>query len=235
MGNVHNMADRPSLRVTGDGSHTLYVESLDEHYHSHFGALTESRHIFINAGLGYCPRESISILEAGFGTGLNALLTALYAEENRKHVSYVTLEKYPLPEELLDKLNYAGMTGSRGKQLFDAIHRAAWETPVALTPWFTIRKMNFDLTADTLVGSWDLIYYDAFGPDKQPEMWTPVVMEKINSVAHAGTVFVTYSAKGSLRRMLKAMGFGVSLIPGPPGKRVMIRAVKNDTPPDASF
>jgi tRNA U34 5-methylaminomethyl-2-thiouridine-forming methyltransferase MnmC len=232
---VNNMADRPRLQVTGDGSHTLYVESLDEHYHSHFGALTESRHIFINAGLGYCPGESISILEAGFGTGLNALLTAMYAEENRKQVSYVTLEKYPLPDDILDKLNYAGMTGSRGKWLFDAIHSAPWETPVTLTPWFTIRKMNFDLTSDTLTGSFDLIYYDAFGPDKQPEMWTPGVMDKINSVAHAGTVFVTYSAKGSLKRMLKGMGFEVSLLPGPPGKRVMIRAVKNDTPADASF
>ncbi len=226
MGKVDNMADRLRLQVTGDGSHTLYVESLDEHYHSHFGALTESRHIFINAGLGYCRGESISILEAGFGTGLNALLTALYAEENRKHVSYVTLEKYPLPDDLLDKLNYAVMTGSRGKWMFDAIHAAAWETPVVLTPRFTICKKKFDLTADTLSGSFDLIYYDAFGPDKQPEMWTPTVMDKINAVTRAGTVFVTYSAKGSLRRMLKGLGFEVSLLPGPPGKRVMTRAVK---------
>jgi tRNA U34 5-methylaminomethyl-2-thiouridine-forming methyltransferase MnmC len=230
-----NLADRPRLQVTGDGSHTLYVESLDEHYHSHFGAITESTHIFINAGLRYCPGENISLLEAGFGTGLNALLTALYAEENRKHISYVTLEKYPLPEDLLVKLNYAGMTGSRGKWMFDAIHMAAWETPVVLTPWFTIHKKKFDLTADPLSGVFDLIYYDAFGPDKQPEMWTQGVMDKINSVARAGTVFVTYSAKGSLKRMLKGMGFGVALLPGPPGKRVMTRAVKNDTLTDASF
>lgn len=235
MSKVDDMAGRPKLQVTGDGSHTLYVESLDEHYHSHFGALTESRHIFINTGLGFCPGESISILEAGFGTGLNALLTALYAEENRKHVSYVTLEKYPLEDDLLDKLNYAGMTGSRGKWMFDAIHAATWETPVVLTPWFTIRKMKFDLTADTLSGCFDLIYYDAFGPDKQPEMWTPAVMDKINAVTRAGSVFVTYSAKGSLRRMLKGLGFEVSLLPGPPGKRVIIRAVKNDTLADASF
>jgi len=230
-----NLADRPRLQVTGDGSHTLYVQSLDEHYHSHFGALTESMHIFINAGLGYCPGETISILEAGFGTGLNALLTALYAEENRKHISYVTLEKYPLPDDLLEKLNYAEMTGSRGKLLFDAIHSALWETPVEVTPWFTIQKKKFDLTADALSGSFDLIYYDAFGPDKQPEMWTPAVMYKINAVTRTGSVFVTYSAKGSLRRMLTGLGFDVALLPGPPGKRVMIRAVKNDTPTDASF
>jgi len=235
MGKVDEMADRPRLQVTGDGSHTLYVESLDEHYHSHFGALTESMHIFINAGLGYCPGETVSILEAGFGTGLNALLTALYAEENRKHITYVTLEKYPLPNDLLDNLNYAAMTGSRGKWMFDAIHAATWDTPVVLTPWFTIHKKKFDLTADALSGTFDLIYYDAFGPDKQPEMWTPAVMDKINSVTREGSVFVTYSAKGSLKRMLRGLGFDVSLLPGPPGKRVMIRAVKNDILTDASF
>lgn len=219
-------ADMPELQVTGDGSHTLYVPALDEHYHSHFGALTESRHIFINAGLASCPGESISILEAGFGTGLNALLTALYAEENKKTVSYVTLEKYPLPEDLLDKLNYAGMTGTGGKPMFDAIHSSPWEVPSELSPWFTILKKKFDLTEDTLTGSFDLIYYDAFGPEKQPEMWTSGVMDKISDVSHTGTVFVTYSAKGSLRRMLKGLGFEVSLLPGPPGKRVITRAVK---------
>lgn len=226
MATVDDMTERPVLQVTEDGSHTLYIPSLDEHYHSRFGALTESRHIFINAGLGYCQGDRVSVLEAGFGTGLNALLTAMYAEEKGKYVSYVTIEKYPLEDDLLNELNYAGMTGSRGKWLFNAIHTAKWETPVALTPWFTIHKKKLDLTADNISGSFDLIYFDAFGPDKQPEMWTPGVMDKINAVTSAGTVFVTYSAKGSLRRMLGGLGFEVSLLPGPPGKRVITRAVK---------
>ncbi|HUW93381.1 MAG TPA: tRNA (5-methylaminomethyl-2-thiouridine)(34)-methyltransferase MnmD [Bacteroidales bacterium] len=226
MGINDNTADQARLQVTGDGSHTLYIASIDEHYHSHFGALTESKHIFINAGIEYYQGDRVSVLEVGFGTGLNALLTAIYAEEKKRHVTYVTLEKYPLKNDLVSELNHASMTGSRGKWLFDAIHEAKWESPVELTPWFTIHKKKFDLTTDSLSGSFDLIYFDAFGPDKQPEMWTSEVMGKVDAVTHAGTVFVTYSAKGSLRRMLNGLGFEVSLLPGPPGKRVITRAEK---------
>ena len=226
MGLEKKIADQPVLRVTGDSSHTLYIPSLDEHYHSHFGALTESKHIFINAGLDYWQEETVSVLEVGFGTGLNALLTAIYAEEREKQVNYVTLEKYPLNKELLNELNHGEMTGSRGKELFNAIHAAEWDTPVIISPWFTIHKKVFDLIAERPEGSFDIIYFDAFGPDKQPEMWTPEVIAKIDAVTHAGSLFVTYSAKGSLKRMLKRYGFEVSLLPGPPGKRVMTRAVK---------
>ncbi len=214
------------LIITRDGSHTLYVPSLDEHYHSHFGAITESKHIFINAGLASLSADTVSILEVGFGTGLNALLTALYAGEHNVSVSYTSLEKYPLEPSVVRQLNYGQLAGSNGPELFDAIHDAPWGAAIKITEWFSLIKTVTDLTTDDPHGVFDLIYFDAFGPDKQPEMWTEEVMGRIAAVTRSGSVFVTYSAKGSLKRMLRTFGFDVTLLPGPPGKRVMTRAVK---------
>ena len=214
------------LKLTADGSHTLYVPAIDEHYHSHFGALAESRHIFINAGLAAIGRENTGVLEVGFGTGLNALLSALWALENKLHIIYTSLELFPLPQSVTDTLNYGSLTGSEGHEIFRAIHEAPWGAAVEINEWFTLKKIETDLTKDDPEGVFDLIYYDAFGPDKQPEMWSEEVLLKITAVTHPGTVLVTYSAKGSLKRMLKSLGFEVTLLPGPPGKRVMTRAVK---------
>ena len=217
---------KAELRMTEDGSHTLYVPALDEHYHSHFGALTESKHIFINAGLASLKSNKVSILEVGFGTGLNALLTSMYALDNQVTVQYVTLDKYPIDPSLLFQLNYPTITGTEGRELFESIHSAPWEQPVRLTPWFTLEKRLTDLTSMSVEGLFDLVYFDAFGPGKQPEMWSREVMQKIAGVTHPGSVFVTYSAKGELKRILRALDFEVALLPGPPGKRVMTRAVK---------
>ncbi len=219
-------AESLELRITADGSHTLYVPALDEHYHSHFGALTESKHIFIDAGLASLTGKKVSILEVGFGTGLNALLTAMHASDNQVSILYATLEKYPLDPSLLFRLNYPAMTGTGGRELFEAIHNAPWEKPVNLTQWFTLEKRLMDLTTGSVEGLFDLVYFDAFGPGKQPEMWSREVMQKITAVTHTGTVFVTYSAKGELKRTLRSLGFEVALLPGPPGKRVITRAVK---------
>jgi tRNA U34 5-methylaminomethyl-2-thiouridine-forming methyltransferase MnmC len=199
---------------------------MDEHYHSHFGAMTESQHIFINAGLASLGPGSFSILEVGFGTGLNALLTAIHVETNKIAVSYTSLEKYPLDPSILRQLNYGTVAGERGLDLFNAIHDAPWNSPSRITGWFTMEKRVSDLTTDEPGGSYDLIYFDAFGPDKQPEMWTEEVLRKIAAVSHPGSIFVTYSAKGTLKRMLRALGFEVALLPGPPGKRVITRAIK---------
>ena len=215
----------PELRLTGDGAHTLYLPELDEHYHSHYGAITESNHIFINAGLAHIRSDSVTILEVGFGTGLNALLTALYASEHRKKVHYSSLEKYPLDDASVSKLNYGTVAGEGSMELFRAIHAAPWDTPASITEWFTLHKIVADLTTDRPEGLFDLVFFDAFGPDKQPEMWSVEVMRKITAVMHAGSVFVTYSAKGSLKRMLRTLGMEVTLLPGPPGKRVFTRAV----------
>jgi tRNA U34 5-methylaminomethyl-2-thiouridine-forming methyltransferase MnmC len=216
----------PEIKVTADGSHTLYVPSLNEHYHSHFGAITESKHIFIDAGLASLSGDTVSILEVGFGTGLNALLTAIHAGEYKTRISYTTLEKYPLDPSIVRQLNYGLLAGRKGQQLFDAIHDAPWGTLVNITEWFSLNKTITDLTTEDPRGLFDLIYYDAFGPDKQPDMWTIEVMRKIAAVSRPGTVLVTYSAKGKLKRILRELGFKVTLLPGPPGKRVITRAVK---------
>jgi tRNA U34 5-methylaminomethyl-2-thiouridine-forming methyltransferase MnmC len=202
------------------------MQGIDEHYHSHFGAITESRHIFINAGLGGIEGECVTILEVGFGTGLNALLTALYASEHSIKVNYISLEKYPLSPAVISQLNYGSLTGEGGEELFGAIHEAPWNIPVSITRWFTLHKTVSDLTTDQPEGLFDIVFFDAFGPDKQPEMWSMEVMRKIADAMHAGSVFVTYSAKGNLKRMLRALGMEVTLLPGPPGKRVFTRAVK---------
>lgn len=214
------------LIITADGSHTLYVPGMDEHYHSRFGALTESKHIFIDAGLASLPTGDISVLEVGFGTGLNALLTALHAGREKIRVSYTTLEKFPLDPSLVNRLNYGTLAGEGGGELFAAIHQAPWNTPAAITEWFTLEKRQTDLTTEAPTGVYDLVYFDAFGPDKQPEMWSEEVIQRIASATHPGSVFVTYSAKGALKRMLRSVGFDVEHLPGPPGKRVFTRAVR---------
>jgi tRNA U34 5-methylaminomethyl-2-thiouridine-forming methyltransferase MnmC len=217
---------KEKLIITGDGSHTIYVPGMNEHYHSRFGALTESRHIFINAGLATLQSPEAKVLEVGFGTGLNALLTAQFAAESRIKVTYTTLEKEPLDPVTVEKLNYGTLTGGEGEQLFTAIHNAPWNLPSVITGWFTIEKVKTDLTTDELKGVYDIVYFDAFGPDKQPEMWSETVLGKIAAVTRPGSVFVTYSAKGTLKRMLRSIGYEVSLLPGPPGKRVITRAVR---------
>ena len=214
------------LIITQDGSHTLYVPGMDEHYHSRFGAMTESRHIFINAGLASLSPGDTAILEVGFGTGLNALLTAIHAGHVKIHVTYTTLEKEPLSASIIGRLNYGTLAGEDGEGLFRSIHEAPWNKPFPITDWFTIEKRLTDLTIEDPMGTYDLVYFDAFGPDKQPEMWSEAVMRRIAAVTHQGSVFVTYSAKGDLKRMLRSLGYEVSLLPGPPGKRVITRAVK---------
>lgn len=216
----------PELRITGDGSHTLYLAGMDEHYHSRYGAIRESMHVFIDAGLNSLSLENISLLEVGFGTGLNALLTATHADTKEIHVSYTTLEKYPLDYSLISRLNYGILSDPGESDLFHAIHQASWEKESAITDWFTLKKCRTDVICDKITGLYDLIYFDAFGPEKQPEMWSGSVIEKIASVTAAGAVFVTYSARGELKRMLQAHGFDVFRLPGPPGKRVITRAVK---------
>jgi len=217
---------KEKLVITGDGSHTLYVPGMDEHYHSRFGAITESEHIFINSGLTSLPLNCVSVLEIGFGTGLNALLTAIHAGRKKITVSYTTLEKEPLDQALIRRLNYGSLTGEGGQELFDAIHSAPWNSPTKVSEWFTVEKKLADITIADLDGVYDLVFFDAFGPDKQPEIWSPEVIQKIAAVTHPGSLFLTYSAKGDLKRMLRSLGFEVTHLPGPPGKRVFTRAVR---------
>lgn len=212
--------------ITSDGSHTLYVPELNEHYHSIHGAVQESLFIYIKNGFDACKADPAEILEIGFGTGLNAFLTAIRSREGKRRVTYTTVEKYPLPENITDSLNYHTYTGEDNRELFRLIHRARWNSDVNIFNNFTLRKIKADVTQFLPEGTFDLIYFDAFGPDKQPEMWSEDVFKRIASLTREKGILVTYSAKGQVKRNLRGCGFDVSLLPGPAGKRQIIRADK---------
>jgi tRNA U34 5-methylaminomethyl-2-thiouridine-forming methyltransferase MnmC len=217
----------PEIVKTEDGSHTLFVPGMNEHYHSIHGAVQESAYIFIECGYRFCKDDTISIYEVGFGTGLNALLTAVDACSGRKAVNYTSAEKYPISSSVAASLNHHEYAGPEGSKLYSAIHSAEWGKMVNICHNFNLMKIMTDLTTDDISGMYNLIYFDAFGPDKQPEMWTRSIFEKISAATAPGGILVTYSAKGEVKRMLQACGFEVFLLPGPPGKRQIIRAIKN--------
>lgn len=215
------------LEQTADGSYTLYVPELDEHYHSVKGALTESQHIFIEMGLKHSPAPEPRILEIGLGTGLNAFLTLLAAEEMQRKVHYTGIERYPLAEETLRQLDYPGIIGKKHEEDYYAIHQAPWEKETNLSPWFTLHKIEGDFTRHTFQKGYDIIYFDAFAPEKQPEMWEQSLFNTLYNVLNKGGILTTYCAKGVVRRMLQTAGFTVERLPGPPGgKREILRATK---------
>jgi tRNA U34 5-methylaminomethyl-2-thiouridine-forming methyltransferase MnmC len=211
---------------TEDGSHTIYVPELNEHYHSVHGAAQESTHIFLNNGFETCKADPLYILEIGFGTGLNALLTAKRSIYGDRIIYYSAIEKYPLDAEIIGSLNHYKYAGENGEKLFHLIHSVPWNQYIKIHENFYLEKIENDFTKIHLNGKFDLIYFDAFGPDKQPEMWTREMFTGIAAVTNKDGILVTYSAKGEVKRSLRASGFEVTLIPGPPGKRQMIRAVK---------
>ena len=217
------------LEQTADGSYTLYVPELDEHYHSVKGALTESQHIFIDMGLKHSPVTFPRILEIGLGTGLNCVLTLLEAKESQRHIHYTGIERYPLNEGIIHKLNYPAIIGKECEDDYFAIHQAPWEEDVCLSPWFTLHKMEGDFTHYTCEQKYDIIYFDAFAPEKQPEMWEQSLFDNLYNVLNEGGILTTYCAKGVVRRMLQTAGFKVERLPGPPGgKREILRATKNN-------
>lgn len=220
--------EQPQIEITADGSATLYLSEMDEHYHSVKGALTESLHVFIQTGLRFSSANPITIFEAGFGTGLNAFLTLLESETSRRKITYYTIELYPLPIEQVNMLQYPQIIAPEHAFYFEAIHQAEWNTPVEITPYFTIFKIKDDLTRITLPPeSFELIYYDAFAPEKQLDLWSEEMFSKIAGAMRPGGILTTYCAKGEIRRRLQRAGFTVERLPGPPGgKREILRATK---------
>ena len=227
----YNVTDINMQRIierTEDGSATLFVPELNEHYHSVKGARTESQHIFIDMGLKAAAAPEPHVLEIGFGTGLNALLTLETAEKEQRRVHYTGIELYPLAWEEVDALHYSD------HPLFEALHRTPWMEEVAITPCFTLRKVQADVQtigADGLLrmngAPFDVVYFDAFAPEKQPEMWEETILRNLYTAMSAGGVLTTYCAKGAVRRRLQAVGFKVERLPGPPGgKREILRATK---------
>ena len=215
------------LEQTADGSYTLYVPELDEHYHSVKGALTESQHIFIDMGLKHSSVPSPRILEIGLGTGLNCFLTILEAEKSLRTIHYTGIERYPLNEEVVRQLDYPSIVNKGHETDYFAIHQAPWEEDVILSPWFTLHKIEGDFTRYTFEKGYDLIYFDAFAPEKQPEMWEQSLFEHLYQILNEGGILTTYCAKGVVRRMLQTAGFTVERLSGPPGgKREILRATK---------
>ena len=214
------------LQETADGSHTLFIPEMDEHYHSVNGAVQESRHVFIKAGLHHQAKRDITVFEVGFGTGLNAFLTLLEAEEDSRAVDYYTVELYPLEPELVWALNYGEVVSPGKKGLFDALHAAAWDEAVKVTDHFTLHKIQGDNNSCGLPEGIDLVYFDAFAPDKQPEMWSQEIFDRLYAHMAEGGILTTYCAKGVVRRMMQKAGYSVERIPGPPGKREILRAMK---------
>ncbi len=210
------------VEISSDGSATLFVPALDEHYHSVHGARNESLHVFIEAGLKQITASSVKILEVGMGTGLNVWLTALH--NAGKSIEYHTIEKYPLQPELFLQLNY--FNNEEEKQLLRDIHNSTWDAMFELQKDFKLLKQQGDFMDVTIGKEYNLVYYDAFAPEKQPEMWEPEIFEKIYNAMAPGGILVTYCAKGRVRRMLWGIGFGVERIPGPPYKRHMTRAFR---------
>ena len=214
-----------NIEQTADGSYTLYVPELDEHYHSVKGALTESQHIFINMGLKHSSVSSPRILEIGLGTGLNCFLTLLNAEEDKRHIHYTSIERFPLGMDVIQKLDYPSIIGRGHNADYLAIHQAPWEEDTKLSPWFTLHKVEGDFTNYTFEKGYDIIYFDAFAPEKQPEMWEQSLFNSLYQILNEGGILTTYCAKGIVRRMLQSAGFIVERLAGPPGgKREILRA-----------
>jgi len=214
------------LKITGDGSHTLFVKELEEPFNSVHGACQESMHVFIDQGLLTMNNTSIRILELGFGTGLNAALSLRAANQHKLDIYYHSIEKYPLKEAEYTLLNYEKFIDDLPKGTLNQMHSCPWEQAVLISKRFTLYKENADFRTMRPPANINLVYFDAFSPDKQPELWSSEVFGIIADAAVKGAVLVTYSAKSSVRRTLDSCGFEVTKVPGPPGKREMIRAIK---------
>ncbi|GAB5418942.1 MAG: tRNA (5-methylaminomethyl-2-thiouridine)(34)-methyltransferase MnmD [Crocinitomicaceae bacterium] len=214
------------IAKTADGSTTIFIPEMNENYHSHHGAIQEAEHVFIKNGLEYLQKNKVRIFELGFGTGLNALLTYKRAMELSVEVDYLGLEAFPVESELIEGLNYVAQIGQELGGVFQEMHSSPWN---AKTSWgeFSLTKVDRKIQELNIEGlEFDLIYFDAFGPRAQDEMWQLPVLEKVSAMLPSGGVLVTYCAQGQFKRHLKSLGFKIERLPGPPGKREMTRATK---------
>ncbi|MEJ4087614.1 tRNA (5-methylaminomethyl-2-thiouridine)(34)-methyltransferase MnmD [Galbibacter orientalis] len=216
---------------TSDGSSTIYIKDLDEHYHSKHGAIQEAYHVFLKSGffpfLKNNKIEELSILEIGFGTGLNAFITFIEAENLELKVKYDGVEAYPVSMEEVKLLNYVEELKVLDKQsIFLQMHESEWETYQFISENFQLKKRKQFFDEIENINTFNLIYFDAFGARVQPELWEVSIFQKMYNALKANGVLVTYAAKGSVRRAMQEVGFEVERLPGPPGKREMLRAVK---------
>lgn len=213
--------------TTGDGSKTIQIEEWNEQYHSLHGAVQEAYHVFIDHGLRHLHQQKLDILEIGFGTGLNALITFSEALNENKKITYCGVEKYPVSVGEVEELNYCQTLGLKGFQdAFEQMHTCNWEKEVAIHKNFTLIKRQQDFLEIDDQNAFDLVYFDAFGARVQPELWSVKIFKRMFEALRSKGVLVTYAAKGSVRRAMQEVGFLVERLPGPPGKREMLRATR---------
>jgi len=218
-----------TIITTGDGSKTIHIPALNENYHSSHGAVQEAKHVFLKHGLElFLGKPDMHILEVGFGTGLNTILTLEAASHSDTHVYYDGLEAFPITTEEMLALEYENLLPSDFvKNQYTEIHATPWDNPQTITPTFTLTKIHETLQKQNFTSNtYDLIYFDAFGPRVQEAMWTPEIFQKLYNSLKTGGYLVTYCAKGQVKRDLKSVGFIVETLPGPPGKREMTRGKK---------
>ena len=214
---------------TDDGSHSFYNEELDETYHSRHGAIREAKHVFLKKGLEAILKQNsqVDLLEIGFGTGLNAWLTSIEILGKDVKINYSGVEAFPLNEEQIGLLNYTLLSDEQEeKDLFHRIHNSKWEEKVKIHDGFFLKKRKLDFKDIDDKEKYDLIYFDAFGPRVQPELWSVEIFAKMYTALRSNGVLVTYSAKGDVRRAMIKVGFKVERVDGPPGKREMLVAKK---------
>jgi tRNA U34 5-methylaminomethyl-2-thiouridine-forming methyltransferase MnmC len=222
---------KKEIIVSKDGSHTLNIPEMNETYHSTNGALTESRHVFIDKGINKVTNNEINIFEVGFGTGLNAITTLEWLTKNSdRKVIYHSIEAFPVSPDLIEQLNYNQLFDfDKSADIYTRLHQVKWEEQIVITSQFELLKIHKKLENHSLNQDYyDCIYFDAFAPNKQGELWELKILKKCYQSLKIGGRFVTYCAKGQLKRDLKALGFSIKMEPGPPGKREMTTAIKLD-------
>jgi len=216
--------------TTADGSKTIQIEDWNEQYHSKHGAIQEAQHVFIKEGLQHYSANnkstSVDILEIGFGTGLNAFLTLLEADNIKSKINYVGVEAYPVSMDDINQLNYVELISAENETVFNKLHTVSWKKEHEITSNFKLQKRQQFFSEIKDNNAFDLIYFDAFGARVQPELWSKSIFETMYKALKPNGVLVTYSAIGEVKRNMKALGFMVERLKGPPGKRHMLRATK---------
>lgn len=215
------------ILTTKDGSTTIHIVDWNESYHSRHGAIQEANHVFIKNGLHLISSDDVSIMEIGFGTGLNAFITYLESNRLQKRVHYIGVEAYPISAQEIESMNYADeLNAQSDATIFDAMHNSSWEIPTLLSESFTLTKKKMFFQDINDVEAFDLIYFDAFGYDVQPELWSTEIFRAMYKALKPNGILVTYAARGIVKRSMIEVGFTVEKLAGPPGKREMFRALK---------
>lgn len=211
---------------TGDGSKTLFLPQLKEQYHSRFGAIAESEHIYIRHGLLDRNLTKVSVFEVGFGTGLNAMLSFLAARKNGLILRYSSIELYPLTHSEYDQLGHIALLDPAGRNLLKEILQSPWNKEIRIDSCFSILKIQHDILRYIPESRYDVVYFDAFAPSIQPALWSDMVFRKIFAAMNEGGILSTYSSNTKVQRTLRDAGFSISKLPGPPGKREILQAIK---------